>query len=122
MLVSKRSEFFLLIIKFEIIEELCCRSKSLEYAEHFLSNFWINFLTVSTLASRSVLVQRVLNVDELSVWDIFDLNPLNIDRSWPFSILFPKVLMLLLVVDFACHLCNSTEVFGLVHAEEEVDF
>lgn len=79
-------------------------------------------MAVSTLASRSVLVQRVLNVDELSVWDIFDLNPFNVDRSWPFSILLPKVLMLLLVVDSAHHLCNTTKVFGLVHAEEEVDF
>jgi hypothetical protein len=118
MLVSKRSEFLLLIIKFEIIEELCSRSKSMEYAEHFLSNFRVDFLAVSTLASRSVFVQRVLNMNELSVWNIFDLHPLNIDRSWPFSVLFPKVLVLLLVVDFADHLCSSTEVLGLVHAEE----
>lgn len=112
------SEFLLLVIKLEIVKELGGRSEIVENGEHTLTNFGIDLLTISALASRSVLVQGVFNVDELSIGDIFDLHPLNIDGPWPLSILLPHILILELVVDLARHLGQTAEMLRFIHAEE----
>lgn len=115
------SEFLLLVVELEIVKELGRGSEIVEDPKHALANFGVNFLTVSALASRSVLVQRVFDVDELSVWNIFDLDPLNIDGSWPFSILFPHVLIHVLMIDCSHHLGQAAEMLGFVHAEKQIN-
>lgn len=73
------------------------------------------------MASRFVFIAWVLNVDELSVGDILDINPLNLDGAWPLASLLPKVLMVIIHVHPLHHLSNSTEVLRLVYAEKEID-
>lgn len=71
----EKAELLLLIVEFEVIEELRCRPESVENGEHFLANLRIYLLAVSTLACWTILVEWILDVNELRVWDIFDLCP-----------------------------------------------
>ena len=47
--------------------------------QHFFADLGVDFLAVSALASRFVLVVRILDVDELGVWDVLDVNPADVD-------------------------------------------
>lgn len=59
-------------------------------------------------------------MDELGVWDVLDEFQLNPKRSDPLACLGPDVVGFL-VVNTWDHFGYSTELFWLVHAEEEVD-
>ena len=74
-----KPEFFLLVVVFEIVKQLCTRLEVGKDLQHFFSNFWIDLLTVTTLASWLVLVVWVLYMNELGVWNILDVNPLDPD-------------------------------------------
>jgi hypothetical protein len=69
------SEILLLIIEFEVVKQFCARFVAAEDLKNLFANFWVNLLAVSSLASGPVLVVWVLNVDQLSVWQVFDLDP-----------------------------------------------
>ena len=57
-------------------------------------------------------------MNELRVWHIFDMDPSNADRALPLSTLLPQLLMSDIVEDPAEHFGNTTEVLGLINAEE----
>ena len=80
-----KPEFLLFVVEFEIVKQLRTRLKVGKDLQHFFSNFWIDLLAVTSLASWLVLVVWVLDVDELGVWNILDKNPLDPDRTWPFA-------------------------------------
>jgi len=80
-----KPEFLLLVVVFEIVKQLCTRLEVGKDLQHFFSNFWIDLLAVTTLASWLVLVVWVLDVNELGVWNILDVNPLDPDRTWPLA-------------------------------------
>lgn len=121
-LAAKMSEFLLFVIEFEIVKKLRCRSEAVEYGEHALTDFGVDLLTISALASRSVLVQRIFNVDELSVGNVLYLNPVNIDRTRPLSILLPHIMVFEFVVNFAEHFGQTAEMFGFINAKEQINF
>jgi hypothetical protein len=111
--------FLLIIIELEVIKELSRRFEIYKDLQHFFSDFGINFLAVSSLTSWLIFIKWILNMDELSVWDIFDKYPLNIDRPWPLSIiLFPKRLLLHVMLHSTFHLGYSAKVLGFIHTEE----
>lgn len=113
---SLRPEFLLVIIVFEVVVKSRGRSEALEDRQHSLAGFGVDLLAVPALTSWLVLVEWIFNMDELSVWNVLNVDPLNFERAWPFSWLLPQVLMVLFVVDSLDHLCNSTEMLGLVYA------
>lgn len=119
--IFKNSELFLFVIKLEIIEQLRSRPKTGENHQHLLAYFWKDFLAVAALAGWSVLIEGVFDVDELSIWYILNLYPLNTQRPWPLAFLLPQVLVLFSVIYPARHLCYPTKVLGLVDTEEEID-
>jgi hypothetical protein len=80
-----KTELFLLIVEFEVIKQLCTGLKVGKDLQHFFANLWVDLLAVSSLASRLVLVVWILNMDELGIWNILDVNPLNSDGTRPFS-------------------------------------
>jgi len=108
-------EFLLVIVVFEVIIKSRGRSEALEDRQHSLASFGVDLLAVPALASWLVLVEWIFDMDELSVWNVLDVDPLNFERAWPFSWLLPQVRVVLFVVDSLDHLCDSTEMFGLVH-------
>lgn len=114
----EKAELLLLIVEFEVIKELRCRPESVENGEHFLANLGIYLLAVSTLACWTILVEWILDVNELRVWDIFDLSPFYLYRPWPFALLLPEVVMVVLVINCTLHLGYSTEVLRFVNTEE----
>lgn len=59
-------------------------------------------------------------MDELGIWNVFDKFQLNLKRSNPLACLGPDVIGFF-VVDTWDHFGYSTELFRLVHAEEQVD-
>lgn len=109
--------FLLSIIIQKVIEESSHCFKALKNEQHFLTYSIIDFLTISTLTCWLIFIQRILNMDELSVRNIFDLKPFNLDRSRPFSRLFPKC-FLALITNSTNHFSNSTKVLGFINAEE----
>lgn len=114
----EKAELLLLIVEFEVIKELRCRPESIENGEHFLANLGIYLLAVSTLACWTILVEWILDMNELRVWDIFDLCPFYLYRPWPFALLLPEVVMVLLVINCTLHLGYSAEVLRFVNTEE----
>lgn len=115
------AELLLLVIVFEIVEQPCARLEVGKNLQHLLSNFWINLLAVASLASWLVLIVRVLNMNELGVWNILDVDPFDSDRTWPFPRLLPKVLMVDVVRNSTLHFGHTTEVLRLIHTEHEVN-
>jgi hypothetical protein len=114
----EKAEALLLIVEFKVIEELRGRPESVENGQHFLTNLGIYLLAVSSLACWSILVEWILDVNELRVWDIFDLYPFYLYRPWPFAILLPEVVVVPLVVNCTFDLSYSTEVLRFVNTEE----
>lgn len=86
-----QSELFLLVVKCKIVEEFGCSFEAVEDAEHSLAHFWENLLAVSALTSWLVVVERILDVDKLSVGNVLDLNPLDLDGASPLAGLLPKL-------------------------------
>ena len=115
------SEFLLVIVVLEVVIEACRGSEALEDSKHSFTGLWVDFLTVSSLACWLVLVQRILDVDELSVRDVLDINPFDFEWPRPFFWLFPQVCMVLFVVNSCNHFGNSTKVLWFVHAEQEMN-
>ena len=60
-------------------------------------------------------------MDELSVRDVFDVNPVKLNRTRPFSRLSPQ-LIVLHILNSTFHSGHSAKLFRLVDAEEKVDF
>jgi len=114
----EKAELLLLIVEFEVIKELRGRPESVENGEHFLANLGIYLLAVSTLTCWTILVEWILDVNELRVWDIFDLSPFYLYRPWPFALLLPEVVMIVSVINCTLHLGYSTEVLRFVNTEE----
>lgn len=108
-------EFLLVIIVFEVIVKSRGGSEALEDRQHSLASFGVDLLAVPALASWLVLVERVFNMDELSVWNVLNVDPLDFEGAWPFSWLLPQVCMVFFMVDSLDHLGNSTEMLGLVY-------
>lgn len=108
--IFENSKLFLLIIKLEIVKELGGRPEASENHEHLFTNFGEHFLAVTSLASRSVLIERIFNVDELGIGNILNLNPFNADGAWPLVLLLPEVLVLFSVVHSGCHPGDSAKV------------
>lgn len=105
-----QTELLLVIVVFEIVKQLCASFKVGKDLQHFLTSLWIDLLAVSSLASGLVLIVWVLNMDELGVRNILDVDPFNSDRTWPFSRLLPKVLVIHLVRNSTFHLGYTAEV------------
>lgn len=110
-------EFLLVIVVFEVIIESGGRSEVLDDCQHSFTGFGVDLLAVPSLTGWLVLVERILDMDELSIWNIFDVGPLNFDRAWPLSWLLPQLLMSGFVVDSLDHFGDSTEMLGLVHTK-----
>ena len=75
----------MLVVEGKVIEELGAGFEAVEDAEHSFSYLWKNFLAVTALTCWFVVVQRILDMDELSVGDILYLNPLNGDGASPLT-------------------------------------
>lgn len=60
-------------------------------------------------------------MDELSIWNILDLDPSDADRTLPFSTLLPELLMVDLVLYPAKHFGYSAKMLRLVNTEEQID-
>ena len=114
----EKAELLLLVVEFEVIKELRGRPESVENRQHFLTNLGIYLLAVSSLACWAILVEWILDVNELRVWDIFDLSPFYLYRPWPFALLLPEVVMVIPVINCTLHLGYSTEVLRFVNTEE----
>lgn len=114
----QKAKLLLLIVEFEVIKKLRRRPESVENGKHFLTNLGIYLLAVSTLASWTILVEWILDVNELRVWNILDLCPFYLDGPWPFALLLPEVVVVLLVINCTLHLGYSTEVLRFVNTEE----
>ena len=85
LLLFEELELFLLVIESEIIKELGGGFEGVEDVEHLLTDFREDFLAVTALTSWLVLIERVFEVDELEVWDVLYLKPLDLDRARPLS-------------------------------------
>lgn len=107
--LSLLSKLLLVVIIFEVIIESGRRSEALKDSYHPLTSFRINFLAVSSLTGWFVLIEWVLNVDKLSIWNILDEDPFNPERARPLARLFPELSMVLFVVDSLSHFGNTTE-------------
>ena len=68
----------------------------------------------------SIFIHQVCEAEQISVGNVLDLQPLDTERSSPFAFLIPEVL-LLSSVNITGHLCNSTEMLGLIYTEEQID-
>lgn len=112
--------FFLIIIKFEVIKKSGDRFEALKDKKHFFANSRIDFLTISALTSWFVFIEWIFNMNKLSVWHIFDFEPINVDGSWPFARLFPKRLMIFSMLNSIKHFGDTTKMFGFIHAKKEV--
>lgn len=77
LILSFLSLLLLLIVDHEVVvdasEWLVC-SKDLE---HSLSNTRVDLLAVSTLTNWFVLIERVFDMDELSVGYVLDMDPFD---------------------------------------------
>lgn len=60
-------------------------------------------------------------MDELSIWNVLDLDPSNTDRSLPFATLLPELFMVDLIWDPTEHFGDTTKVLGFVDTEEQID-
>lgn len=60
-------------------------------------------------------------MDELVVGNVLDVKPFDLDFSRPSAGLLPEVLMIGSVLDFVHYPGDSTEVFGLVYAEKQIN-
>ena len=114
-------ESLLLIIKFEVLIQLRSRSEGVKDWQHPFACLGEDLLAVTPLARRFVFVKRVLDVDELSVRDVFNVNPVKLNRTRPFPRLSPQ-LIVLHILNSTFHSGHSTKLFRLVDAEEKVDF
>lgn len=61
-------------------------------------------------------------MDELSVRNILDMDPLDCNRPWPFALLFPKSVVFYISSDAVLHLGHSAKVFGFIDAKHQVNF
>jgi hypothetical protein len=80
-----QAKLFLLVVEGKVIEELGTGFEAVEDAKHSFSYLGKNFLAVTALTCWFVVIQRILNMDELSVGDILYLNPLNGDGASPLA-------------------------------------
>ena len=110
----------LFIVILEIIENFGDRFVLFEEVIELLSNIRKYLLGVITLVDWSIFIQLVLKSEQISIGNIFDLQPLEAERTSPFTFLVPEVL-LLSSVNITGHLCNSTEMLGLIYTEEQID-
>ena len=60
-------------------------------------------------------------MDELGVWDVFNVFPFDFNGPWPFSALVPHVWQGLLVVDPRNHFGHAAKMLGLIDAEKQMD-
>lgn len=116
------SELFLLVIKCKIIKKFGWWFEIKENLEHSFANFWKYFLAVSALTSWFVLIKWIFNVNELGVWNILYLNPLNVNRACPLVLLLPNIRMIGAMIYSIKHFGNSAKLLWLIHAEKEVNF
>lgn len=72
-------ESLLVIVVFEVIVESRGRSEALEDRQHSLASFAVDLLAVPALTSWLVLVEWIFNMDELSVWNVLNVDPLNFE-------------------------------------------
>jgi hypothetical protein len=110
----------LFIVILEIIENFGDRLVLFEEVIELLSNIRKYLLGVITLVDWSIFIQLVLKSEQVSIGNIFDLQPLEAKRTSPFTFLVPEVL-LLSSVNITGHLCNSTEMLRLIYTEEQID-
>ena len=73
------SRLFLFIVNQEVVVDPCERLVALKHEEHSFSDLGVDLLAISTLANWLVLVQRIFNVDKLSIWNVLDIDPLELD-------------------------------------------
>jgi hypothetical protein len=104
-------ELLLLVVELEVIVQPGRCAVVRKDEKHPLTYLPEELLAVTTLACRLVVVERVLDMDELRVWDILDVQPLELDRAWPLSCLLPELVVLLVVVDLGLHLGHAAEMF-----------
>ena len=83
----------MLIIYHEVVINASQRLVATKDRKHSLPNTGVDFLTVTALTYGLVLIKRILDVDELGVWNIFDVDPLDVYRSGPFALLLPELIM-----------------------------
>lgn len=72
-------EFLLVIVVFEVVVKSCGRSEALEDRQHSLTGFGVDLLAVPALTSWLVLVEWIFNMDELGVWNVLNVDPLNFE-------------------------------------------
>ena len=109
-------------IKCKIIKKFGWWFEIKENLEHSFANFWKYFLAVSALTSWFVLIKWIFNVNELGVWNILYLNPLNVNRPCPLVLLLPNIRMIGAMIYSIKHFGNSAKLLWLIHAEKEVNF
>ena len=114
-------EFLLLIVELEVVNQPGCRDVVGKHDQHLLASLRVILCAVSSLTSWLVLIQRVFDVDELVVGNVFNMQPLNLDLAWPLAALLPEIVAFLSVLDVTLHLADSTEVLGLIDRKEKVN-
>lgn len=75
-IMSFFSVLLLLVVDHEVIVNSSQWFVICENLKHSFTNSWINLLAVATLTNWLVLIQRILNVYELCVRDVFHMKPL----------------------------------------------
>jgi len=110
----------LFIVILEIIENFGDRLVLFKEVIKLLSNIRKYLLGIITLVHWSIFIHQVLEAEQVSVRNVLDLKPLDAERTSPFAFLIPEVL-LFSSVNITGHLCNSTEMLGLIHTEEQID-
>jgi hypothetical protein len=105
-----------------VIENRCLFLEVSEYLKHLDTFKEWDFLGVSTVGHRFVLVHLVKKMFEVLVDDVFHIDPLDFEVTNPLVRLVPFYGLWVKIRLVRHHLSYSTELATLVQAEEQVDW
>merc|ERR1719204_1733395 len=105
------------LIVAEVIKYASCVLVAVENFQNLPSFIREDLLSVSAVRHWLVFIVFQLNVAQLVVWNIFDINPLHLELSFPLVLSpDPSTAMVVHPVE---HLRHTTEMPAAVHGEEE---